>query len=616
MSDRPLQSIQDTLRLPLYSTENIHDSADDSLILDQMIMNYIPGFAVDPSSETKEAFLTKRPGISVIASSDWMTGKVADATQCTILDAIAITAVYDVFVAAVFDESNDTIYIIQIRPAANTSTLIGSFTPTATVDDFVFLSEYSQSNAGSLYPAVAVSWTNKALTASKGYYARSSGGVFSAASLTEITDTGFPPKQTPARITIGKFIFLNGTIYIATLDGRIYNSVAATNDITDWTDSNSQIGVRLVNAYPDQCMGIERYKNNIVALGRNSIEFFNDVGSSPSPLAKMDQAFIKFGVKSPRLVKNISDVLYWVAYGDDGITGLWQLTGYTPTKLSTSAIDRFFIGTAATGDPSYYNLQAVGVNGKQMLIINQTPNPTSYPIAAWSSSYPTASGSSNDTYALTTTSNKLNDLVHNNLVYNIVDKTWWGLNVLNTVTCYLMCAGTEFGTPATQSNANAYSQILLYNFWGGGGTNPVTRYVHQWDYSGHIADAVGDSSSTFYPEKPVTSLVQLNTSWFMNEKRKRVNKFKVIGNFPRQRYQTSNVYSMYLFYLKDQDSIAASSGLLDNIHYRGFNFPNSVYRYYLNNLGMGRAWSFCLVEKSKQPITLRAIELDIQQGSH
>src|SRR6478735_1042881 len=604
MADRPLQAVQDVLRVPLYGMENIHNDLSDNAVLGQYIQNMIPQFAIDQVTQSKESYLVKRPGLQLVPSSNFMTGIVNDISQCSVLDAIPITAVYDVYVIAVFDDSNDTIYIIGARPAAASYVKIGSFAPTASVDDYCFLSEITQAVAGSATPAVAVSWTNKALTASKGYYAPTAAGVFAAASLVEITSTGFPPKQTPALISIGRFVWLNGVNYIASLDGRIWNSTSNGNDITTWN-----AGVVAVQAYPDQCMGLERYKHHVIAFGRNSIEFFNDVGDTPGPLQPTQQAFIKFGARSPRLIKNVNDIMYWVGYGNDGASGVWMLDGYTPTKISTPNIDRAIMGTNSYGDPSTINLQATMINGIPCLVFNGAGGGATPTLPAWyPGTSPTASGAANDTYPI----DLLNDFISQTPCYNLQDKTWWYFTTRTNSGIGLICAGTEFGTPVVQSNVNNYAQILLYQTVG---TNKSQNFLYQWGNSLDVnKDDVGNSSDADYPSRPITTEVQMNTMWFGNEKRKRVAKFKIIGHIP---YNTTdaNVYSFYLFYLRNQDAIDGTLKI-PSCAVRGLNFPNAFYRYYLNNLGMGRAWSFCLVEKSKQPLTLRAIELDIQQGSH
>lgn len=627
MSDNAIQSVQDTIRLALYQSLNIDGEINAyTSMYDQHHINFIPRFNVDPATETKTSYLQKRPGIALIANSNFMTGIVNDPTQCTIWDAIAITALYDVFVIAVFDASNSTIYIIMARPANASYVKIGSFAPTATVDDYCFLSEYTQSNAGSTYPAVAVSWTNKALTASKGYYATSSGGVFALNSLTEITSTGFPPKQTPALISIGRFVPLNGTIYIASLDGRIWNSASTNNDISTWIDTTGQIGVISANAYPDQLLGLEKYKHNIVAFGRSSIQFFEDIGNNPCPLAEMPQAFIKFGVKSPRVIRNVNDILYWIAYGNDGATGLWQLDGYTPVKLSNGLLDTSI--SYSTGDLCSINIQASLINNIPHLIINTGNGITTVPGFYYdtTNSYPTKADDTTDldTYPLpTNNSNRLNEFSYATLCYNLVDKTWWGLQLLLNTSYYPICAGAEFGTPATQTGVNSYSNLVLYNIRNGGGTGTVTKYMYQWkiDVLSTISDEVGDTSGSFTAEQPVVSLVQFNRMWFQNEKRKRINKFKIICSVDQNRNEPTSHFSIYVYFQKDPNlavdtTAAPGTPFIHNLFVRGMSFPKGTARYFLSNLGMGRVWEFCVVEKSKLPFKLYNVELDIQQGSH
>lgn len=628
MPDNPaIQSIQDTIRLALYQSLNIDGEINAyTSMYDQHHINFIPRFTIDPTTETKTSYLQKRPGVGLIPSSNFMTGIVADPTQCTIWDAIAITALYDVFVIAVFDASNSTIYIIMARPNAASYVKIGSFAPTATVDDYCFLTEYTQSVAGSTVPAVAVSWTNKALTASKGYYAASSGGVFTLTSLTEITDTAFPPKQTPALISIGRFIPLNGTIYIASLDGRIWNSASTNNDISTWTDTTGQIGVISANAYPDQLWGIEKYKHNIVAFGRSSIQFFEDIGNNPCPLAELSQAFIKFGVKSPRVIKNINDVLYWVAYGNDGATGLWELQGYTPAKISNGLLDTMI--SYSTGDLCSINLQASLINNIPHLVLNTGNGVTTFPGFYYdtTNAYPTQADDSTslDTYPLPkNSSNRLNEFSYATLCYNLVDKTWWGLQLLLNIAYYPICAGAEFGTPATQSNVNTYSNLVLYNIRGGGGTGTVTKYMYQWKINtlSTVSDEVGDTSGAYSAEQPIVSLVQLNRVWFQNEKRKRINKFKLIASVDQNRNEPLSHFTIYVYFQKDPNlavdtQAAPGTPFIHNMFVRGMQFPTGAARYFLSNLGMGRVWQFCVVEKSKLPLRLYNVELDIQQGSH
>jgi hypothetical protein len=520
------------------------------------------------------------------------------------MDAITISAVYDVFVFAVYDNSNGTVYILQVRPNAATCTVIGSFAPSgAGKDDYCFLTEFTQAVAGVSTPAVAVSWTRQDLTVSRGYYSASSSGVFGATSLTEITSTGFPPKQTPALISIGRFVWLNGVMFIASLDGRIWNSTTNGNDITTWSN-----GVVAVQAYPDQCLGLERYKHHIVAFGRNSIEFFNDVGNTPGPLESTQQAFIKFGARSPRTCKNVNDILYWISYGQDGVMGLWQLDGYTPVKLTTPFFDLSVAGDWQDTDPQSFNIQATNIAGKPMLIINgvatQEVTPGFVMFPGLLTSWPTGSNGGTDTYAL-----NVNDFNSSILCYNMEDRTWWTMQLQGDPLVGLRVAGTSFPLP---SSDDYYSQILLYApYTVDGSARWGQQYLYTWQPL-TSTDEIGDSSATSYPATPVTAAMQTNLMWFGNEKRKRVNKAKIIVD--QDQSTESDTLSLYLFYARD--SLKWSGTTLSGVVSRGVPYPSAVYRNYHNNLGSGRAWIFCIVDKSKTCGLFRALELDIQQNSH
>lgn len=602
MSDHTLQAVQDTLKIPLYQEENPRRSYDFSGQFGQFFQNLVPEFAIDPTSESRVSTLSKRQGIAKLGTTDWLTGIVADATKITILDFIAITALYDVFVAAVFDGSNNTIYIIQIRAQAGTATKIGSFTsvPACTKDDYCFLSEANTASGGNALPAITVSYTNSLLTLGKGYYAISASGVFTAASLTEITDTGFPPKQTPALINIGRIIYMNQTYYVATLDGRIFNNYAGQNDVTLWKNANNQIGSIQVGTYPDQCVGIERYKHHIVAFGRNTMEFFNetDTTSSATTLVNTQQAFIKIGAKGPRMIKNINDSLYWFSYGDAGTIGLWHLDGYTPVKLSTPYVETAAKNSwASDWDHPEINIQAALINQKLHIIVSGIR--TSH-MNTLSTDVPTTTDGVADTYPFS--SFYLEPTIA--VCYNVADKTWW-----NYLPGFLNIRSAWFATEFTGlPSAGNYDQIVLH-----GASNSYGSFAHKNVYKLRTDGAYTDYDPDNAVEVPIITIAQLNPQWFGNQKRKRVNKLSLITDYLGD--SDANHYGLHMVYVRDNVQSDTGVSLVGGV-YRSIKIPNAQYRHYFNNLGTGRVWSFSFLERSKLNFVYKAIELDIQQGSH
>lgn len=589
MSDKSLQAIQDVVRVPFYQYESGIRSDGFESYFDQKCINLIPEKMQDFDTQTVKQQLTKRTGIHSDGLHNWANGLVGNTSAITIRDFISITAVYDVYVAAVFDNSNSKFYIIQIRPITGTSTLIGAGI-TGGFSDNIYLTEISQTSGGNLVPGVAINIVKSDLTSSTGYYAVTTAGVFGGV-LNTITDTNYPANQTPALIPVGRFINQRGTFYIPTLDGRIWNSYAGQNDINTWGNATSQIGSIRTDMYPDQCLGIARYKNNIVAFSRNSIEFFTEVGSSvnnPSTLQAMDQVFIKFGALKPNLIRNIDDHLYFVAYGEAGQTGLWVLDGYKPVKVSTPFIDSLIQSAAVNLNSYLFNLQSCVMMGKRQIFVNAVVD--SCILSNTPSGYFSGLG---DVYPI----NPVTDGHVSSMVYNSDDNTWWGFNYGGTFSIAPYFA-SSFSSPA---QGDLYTQYSLVD-----GPGSDSSYIYT------ITDLYQDGRAGG-TEYPVVTYAQINPLWFGNEKRKRISKAKVITNTIPQPDGSGANYLMFLLYTKDN---LVKGVVFDNVIVRSMVHPPAQGRYLLTNLGMGRVWNLAVLEKSLMNLSLNSLELEIQQGSH
>src|SRR5574337_3030 len=233
--DSPLQNVQDTVSKQwLEESEYFFERA-----MQYQAINMIPSFVHESYTiygRSATQIFKKRPPLQW----QWDFTNIAG-NSGIFADAISISSIYNKVIAAYI--SGTTAYIIQHDFGTNTSLTIGSFAVSGETD-FIWLSEISQASAGNLYPGFAVNVMNSAYTTSKSFYSFTTNGGTTWNALTQITDTNYPNQQTPALITVGKIINKNGTNYIATLDGRIFNSAAAGNDVTSWITSN---GVGSIN---------------------------------------------------------------------------------------------------------------------------------------------------------------------------------------------------------------------------------------------------------------------------------------------------------------------------------------------------------------------------------
>lgn len=584
-SGNPLQAQSDTVRIPPYSTETDRGFTVD--YLGQKLINCYAHVVRNPITGDGEIQVSKRPGVAPTAL-DFGSHLTVDYTP---LAAISITNLYDVYVIAVQDGNN--IRIIQVRPEVTptpTSTLIGTIATSGSTNPHkVYLSYGWTGVQPSPVWTLTVNYVDGDGVTNKAYHAYAAGGVFTAASLTQITVATSPWGSGVQ--TRGPILQLNNQWYVAALDGRIYNTGTAlpgssyisnadtsVSPARGWNNTGNWIGSR----FPEQFEGMILYKHHLVAFGKTSIQFFNDEGQSisgsggGSPLLPTDQALIRFGVMACNHMINVDDVLYWISYGKNDTAGVWKLDGYTPVKISTKAIDDHIIDLFTIGAANQSYLSTFLMGGKKHIAIaainsytmayyfNQTGWPASL-IAKYDQQYG----------------------IGMCLCYVVDDKTWWSLSFNN-----LNLIGIIPFTLFNRTNNLSYRQYFLR------GDSTRVWYIDRQFY---------DIDLDYTTQIPPLAIVQFNTLDFSNEKRKRINKVKAIFQGNPSATPTDTNY-LILGYNRDNSSVAT------DLNSRVIDYAQSSFRYYWNNLGMVRSLNLALVDMSTKPMELRYLELDVSQG--
>ena len=602
MSDRPLQAQQDTIRLPVYDVEGFRT---DWPLLDQTLINCFAEIIRNPTTGDGEIVTTKRPGIARAGTLDFST-HLTDPTTAYPIANYTVPNLYDVYIAAIFDTAN--IRIIQYRPQANTTALLGSIA-VGNAGDKVYISHGWTGDAAAPVTTLLVTWESGAGTSTKGYYAEVTGSAFAIGSLTAISATYDP--WSLGKLTRGPILQLNQQFYVATQNGQIYNTgtvkantanvkarVMTAGAEEGWTNALNFIN----SLVPDQFLRLIRYKHHILAIGKTSIQFFSDVGNSLSPsgggtpIQGTDQAFIKFGAISGYHVINVDDIIYWVAYGPDNTVGLWKLDGYTPVKVSNKRQDNQF-RDMANSDTTMLRSQLF------TLVCGNKKHIGCGGMYAYTRAY-----SYEGTSDLTNATQTMFDLESTGYfgMYNLEDKTWWYMS-LGTTNINLFYPTPSFGNPYGDG-VDPYKQYILK-----GGLNGEGRpyYIYTMTEGTYLDDYVYTGARDV-TNRYILSAVQFNNVNFSTEKRKRINKAKVIfGTNLAYNSGDANIYSLSLIVAK---SNAVDTTNVDDFTARPIQIPNNYHRYYWNNLGMSRNWMFCIMEKSPIPMTIKALELDLAQG--
>lgn len=263
---------------------------------DQRFVNAYPDRVVNNFTQKETFYLVKRPGFE--EHSVPAIGLPGSAIKVWTGKGTG-----DDLISA-FGATNSTIYN-DVTPIGTTSGVVQGISET-TVGTTAHLVFSMSNNKGYYYP---------------------NGGV-----LTEITDVDYPGNA--GYTVVGDFVHLDGYTFILTSNGTICNS--DLNTIADW-DSTNRI---LANMYPDQGVGLARYKDLIVAFGRESAEMFRNVGNAAgSPLQKVSEAFIRIGAVSQSAIIQLEDNIAWVASSDVGSIGVYILDGYKAVKISDATIE-------------------------------------------------------------------------------------------------------------------------------------------------------------------------------------------------------------------------------------------------------------------------------------
>lgn len=118
---------------------------------------------------------------------------------------------------------------------------------------------------------------------------------------------------------------------------------------------------------PDKVKGLAKVRNEILAIGRYTIEFFANLGTSGFPFQKADGATIPYGAISRTAKCNFAETLAFCGSAKGESLGVYVTGAGTATKISTRTIDD---AIAALPDPENIVLEARASRDEQRLYVH------------------------------------------------------------------------------------------------------------------------------------------------------------------------------------------------------------------------------------------------------
>ena len=149
-----------------------------------------------------------------------------------------------------------------------------------------------------------------------------------AATVTSIADGDFPSGVKRAAYSDGYFIVSGKAdsqqFWISSLlDG-------ATWDGLDFASAEGA---------PDNTIGLIVDHREVWLFGDTSAEVWVNTGSATFPFERSGNTFIEHGCAAAGTVAKLDNTVFWLGGGDTGTGIVWRANGYTPTRVSTHALE-------------------------------------------------------------------------------------------------------------------------------------------------------------------------------------------------------------------------------------------------------------------------------------
>jgi hypothetical protein len=170
--------------------------------------------------------------------------------------------------------------------------------------------------------------------------------------LDTIVDSFFPVGATSC-------VFLNGR-FIVNNPGTRQFYVSGILDGLNWTYLGSSAIVGSKENSSDLLVRVSNLNGTLVLYGQQSIEFWQDVGTSPLPYQRINGATQSWGLAAPLSNVDVGNTEFFLGYAPNGGISVIRLDGYNPEPVSDSDLDTLFSSFSTVEDAVALTYTAYG----------------------------------------------------------------------------------------------------------------------------------------------------------------------------------------------------------------------------------------------------------------
>lgn len=182
----------------------------------------------------------------------------------------------------------------------------------------------------------------------------SAGHVYniSGVTLATVTDAAFPVGATSV-------VFLNGRFIVNKPNTREFY-VSGLLDGLVWTYLGSLPVFGTKENSSDLLSRVGNLNGALVLWGEGSIEFWQDVGSTPLPYQRINGATQAWGLAAPLSEAEVGNTKIFLGSSPDGGVSVIRLNGYLPEEVSDSDLNELFQAFSQVSDAVAFTYTAYG----------------------------------------------------------------------------------------------------------------------------------------------------------------------------------------------------------------------------------------------------------------
>lgn len=168
------------------------------------------------------------------------------------------------------------------------------------------------------------------------------------------TFTAVPPATFPGPVT---HIDLSDGFFVALIASTEQFFASLLYDATVWP----ALQTKIINTFPDNAVSFIVDHRQLWIFGAKSSEVEFDSGNFPMPFDTAPGGFIEQGCGASFSVVQLDNSVFWIGSRNDQGGGIaWRASGYTPTRVSTHAVETAWASYPTIADARAFSYQNQG----------------------------------------------------------------------------------------------------------------------------------------------------------------------------------------------------------------------------------------------------------------